>query len=341
MVFTPAGVGYALEFSAIIAVFFLIPYCLDIWWTYKLAQDRDKIVQDMMKSSIKDYISQAKPPGAADNCCEQSEKTIENLFNAVMANLKEPIEGISGFTRGMIAFAVIFILGIATLLILFATSADSQIVNNIISMLGATLAAVVGFYFGGRTTQDAVNQANVNQTKRSTTPTTAKQVTQKQDVVPVLKANGITIGKTSINENGAWLPASDVDIFGYWNTYGKDSLEMHMAATSEAMYSLYCNLESSIPQGPFEVYIEPTVINQKDFETRPLINGRQNYIQMIPHPKHITWYVKDFAWFPHNEKWREPGDYILVIKKGYLKQGHADGTIPTWTNFEEFKIKLV
>jgi len=340
MVFTSTGVEFALWFSILIALFFLIPYCLDVWWTYKLAQERDKIVQDMMKSSIQEYISQTKRPGASDNCCEQSEKTIENLFNAVMANLKEPIEGISGFTRGMIAFAVILILGIATLLILFATSADAQIVNNIISMLGATLAAVVGFYFGGRTTQEAVNQANVNQTKKSTTPATAKQATQKQDVAPVLKANGIAIGRTSAFENGAWLPRSDVDIFGNWGTYGKDSLEMQMNPPSKAKYSLYCNIESSIPYGQFEVYIEPMVVHPKNFETRPLINGRQTFIQMIPHPKQNTWYVKDFPWFPHYDNWTEPGDYTLVIKKGYLKHGHADGAMPIWTGTEEFKITL-
>ncbi|MGD0535526.1 MAG: hypothetical protein ABR999_08850 [Methanoregula sp.] len=340
MVFTPTGVGYALEFSAIIAAFFLFPYCLDIWWTYKLAQERDKIVQDMMKSSIKEYISQAKPPSAADNCCEQSEKTIENLFNAVMANLKEPIEGISGFTRGMIAFAVIFILGIATLLILFATSADSQIVNNIISMLGATLAAVVGFYFGGKTTQDAVNQANVNQTKRSATPATAKQVTQKQDVGPALKTSGIEIGKTSVFENGVWLIQNDLDIFGNWDTNGKNLLETQMDPTSKATYSLYCAIESSIPYGQFEVYIEPMVVHPNGSETRPLINGRQTFIQMIPHPKQNTVYVKDFAWFPQYDNWRQPGEYVLVIRRGYLKYGHANGTMPIWTGSEEFKITL-
>jgi len=339
MVFTSTGLWYAFWFSILIAVFLLIPYCLDVWWTYKLAQERDKIVQDMMKSSIQEYISRVKNPHA-DSCCEQVEKTIESLFDAVMANLKEPIEGISGFTRGMIAFAVILILGIATMLILFATSGDPQLVNNIISMLGATLAAVVGFYFGGRTTQEAVNQANKNQQQTDTTRSQAKQVTQKQDIVPVLKVNGIKIGKTAVFENGVgWIPNNEVDIFGYWDTYGKDSLEMHMASASETKYSLYCNIESSIPYGQFDVYVEPSVINQKDFETRPLINGRQNFIQMIPHPKHNTWYVKDFAWF-NNENWRAPGEYILVLKKGYLKQGHANGTIPIWMESEEFKITL-
>jgi hypothetical protein len=340
MAFTSLGLWYALLFSILIALFFLIPYCLDIWWTYRLAQERDKIVHEIMTSSLQNYASLTKPSGAADNCCEQSEKTIENLFNAVMANLKEPIEGISGFTRGMIAFTVIFILGIATLLVLFATSADNQIVNNIISMLGATLAAVVGFYFGGRSTQEAVNQATANQTKKSTTSTTTKQGTQKQDVVPVLKTNGITIGKTSVFENGAWLTKNEVDIFGNWGTYGKDGLEKQMDPPSKTRYSLYCNIESTVPYGQFEVYIEPKVVNQNDFETRFLIEGRQNFIQMIPHPKQNTWYVKDFPWFPY-ENWVKPGEYLLVIRKGYLKHGHAVGTMPNWAeDTEEFKITL-
>ena len=341
MTYTSAGLWYAFWFSILIAAFFLIPYCIDIIWTYKLAQERDKIVHDLMTSSIREYIAQAKPAGTADNCCEQPEKTIETLFNAVMANLKEPIEGISGFTRGMIAFTVILILGIATLLVLFATSADSQIVNNIISMLGATLAAVVGFYFGGRTTQDAVTQVTANETaKKSAATATTKTAAQKQDTSPQLKVNGITIGKTSVRENGAWLPVCDVDIFGYWGTYGKDSLELQMDPPTKAQYSLYCNIGSSIPHGQYDVYIEPRVVSPKDFETRPLINGRQIYIQMIPHPKQNTWYVKDFPWFPTYDNWAEPGEYTLSIRKGYLKHGHADGIEPTWIGTEELKITL-
>jgi len=59
---------------------------------------------------------------------------------------------------------------------------------------------------------------------------------------------------------------------------------------------------------------------------------------MIPHPKQNTWYVKDFPWFPY-ENWTEPGEYILVIRKGYLKHGHTIGTMPKWTDStDEFKI---
>jgi len=337
MTFTSEGLWYAFWFSVVVALFFLIPYCIDLWWTYKLASERDKIVQEMMKSSIDGYLSKVKGPDG-DASCDQAAKTIEGLFDSVMANLKEPIEGLSGFTRGMIAFAVILILGIATLLILFATSANSEVVNNVISMLGATLAAVVGFYFGGRTTQDAMNSAKMNTQDSGPALSPKKEVTPTGATVPVLKVNGIKIGKTAVFENGAWIPKPDVDIYDYWDTIGKTSLELSMASDSE--YSLYCNIESSIPDGQYEIFAEPTLVSQKDSETRPFIEGRQNFIRMLSRPKHNTWYVKDFAWFPKYKNLREPGDYLVVIKKGYLKSGHPVGAIPIWTGTEEFKITL-
>ncbi|MGA2917426.1 MAG: hypothetical protein ABSE13_02675 [Methanoregula sp.] len=337
MTFTSEGLWYAFWFTVVVALFFLIPYCIDLWWTYTLAAERDKIVHEMMKSSMDGYLSKVKGPDG-DGSGDQAAKTIEGLFDAVMANLKEPIEGLSGFTRGMIAFAVILILAIATMLILFATSADSQVVNNIISMLGATLAAVVGFYFGGRTTQDAMNSAKMNTQDPGPAPSLNKEVTPTGAAAPVLKVNGIKIGKTAVFENGAWIPKPDVDIYGYWDTLGKTSLELSM--DPETQYSLYCNIESSIPDGQYEIYTEPTLVSQKDSETRPFIDGRQNFIRMLSHPKHNTWYVKDFAWFPKYKNLRDPGDYLVVIKKGYLKPGHPVGAIPIWTGTEEFRITL-
>ena len=340
MGYTPDGLWYAFWFSVLIVLFLLIPYCLDLWWTYKLEEKRDIMVQDMMKSSIQEYVSRAKSLDA-DKCGEHFESTIKGLFDAVMADFKVPIEGIKGFTRGMIAFAVILIMGISMMLIMFANVGDPQLVNNIISMLAATLAAVVGFYFGGRTSQEAMTVASEKQQPKDTTPPQTKQPTKKQDIEPVLKVNGIKIGKTAVFENGVWISQKDVDIYGYWDTYGKDSLETHMVMDPQTLYSLYCNVESSNPDDQYEIYIEPMLIKQKDFETRPFIDGRQNFVRMFLHPKHKTWYVKDFEWFPKYDNWREPGDYILIIKKGYLKPGHTIGTIPTWAKEpEEFKIKL-
>ena len=38
----------------------------------------------------------------------------------------------------------------AVIMLLIAENGDPQLANSLMSMLGTTLAAVVGFYFGGR-----------------------------------------------------------------------------------------------------------------------------------------------------------------------------------------------
>ena len=64
--------------------------------------------------------------------------------------MKQPVEGITGFNRGMISFGILFVLSIAVVLIFVANNGDPQLANTIMSMMGTTLAAVVGFYFGGK-----------------------------------------------------------------------------------------------------------------------------------------------------------------------------------------------
>jgi type IV secretory pathway VirB3-like protein len=53
------------------------------------------------------------------------------------------------------ALSVILILGIAIfhMLVQDAPSEDSQIISNVLSMLGRLLAAITGFYFGGRSVE--------------------------------------------------------------------------------------------------------------------------------------------------------------------------------------------
>jgi hypothetical protein len=59
--------------------------------------------------------------------------------------------GISGMSQSLMAFAVIIILGIAMFhLLAYCKDPDSRkIISNVLSMLGATLASITGFYFGG------------------------------------------------------------------------------------------------------------------------------------------------------------------------------------------------
>ncbi|MGA9754211.1 MAG: hypothetical protein WBV23_03625 [Desulfobaccales bacterium] len=64
--------------------------------------------------------------------------------------------GIAGMSRSLMAFAVIIILGIAMFhLLTFCKDQESmKIISNVLSMLGATLASITGFYFGGRSAEE-------------------------------------------------------------------------------------------------------------------------------------------------------------------------------------------
>lgn len=66
--------------------------------------------------------------------------------------------------------SVIIVLGIATLHILVKgcpVADDSQIVNNVLSMLAGLLAAVTGFYFGGRAAEKKAKEGIARQTSLS------------------------------------------------------------------------------------------------------------------------------------------------------------------------------
>jgi len=62
------------------------------------------------------------------------------------------LRGISGFRRAIIALTVILILGISVfhLLVNNTDSNSKAVINNILSMLSGLVAAIAGFYFGGR-----------------------------------------------------------------------------------------------------------------------------------------------------------------------------------------------
>ena len=67
----------------------------------------------------------------------------------------KPPPGIPGLARATMALTVIVILGISIVHILVkgGSGIDSQIINNILSMLAGLLAAITGFYFGGKTSE--------------------------------------------------------------------------------------------------------------------------------------------------------------------------------------------
>jgi Na+/H+-translocating membrane pyrophosphatase len=69
--------------------------------------------------------------------------------------------GITGLARATMALTVIMILAVAVIHVLveYCQKDNSQIVGNILSMLGGLLAAITGFYFGGRTAAEATEKA--------------------------------------------------------------------------------------------------------------------------------------------------------------------------------------
>jgi hypothetical protein len=74
--------------------------------------------------------------------------------------ISKPPPGISGLSRASMALTVIMVLAVAMvhILVVGCGTNDSQVVNNILSMLSGLLAAITGFYFGGRSTEKATEQ---------------------------------------------------------------------------------------------------------------------------------------------------------------------------------------
>jgi uncharacterized membrane protein len=81
--------------------------------------------------------------------------------NLTLSELKELLKearrapgGIQGMSRASMALSAILILGIAVFhLLVNGSESDSQIISNVLSLLGGLLAAITGFYFGGRTVE--------------------------------------------------------------------------------------------------------------------------------------------------------------------------------------------
>jgi hypothetical protein len=340
MVFTTDGFMYALIFSFFILLFMLAPYIIELKYAYDLARKRDEQAKELLEHSITNFIASSK----LNNCSltdEQLDKFYEKVFAPIQDTLRPPVTGVAGSTRGIIAFAIIFTIGITTMLVMFAKEGDPQLVNNIISMLAATLATIVGFYFGGRTVQEAT-QAEKAKTQQSgkqppsvtqSPPATERMIPETPD----LKVRGIKVGALSKTEGGGVTPITDVNIFEFWDTYDKKEFEYSMDPKTE--YSLYCCVESSIPEGRYNIYIEPVL--KKGFESILFLKGlRDAYRAMTPHEKQNTWYVDSFGWIPEYSNWRKPGKYQVILKIGYLKKGKPLGTPPIWLKEEEFTIIL-
>jgi uncharacterized membrane protein len=127
-----------ITYAVIIVLFAGIPTVLDICLAYKsLNKTRDTLIAKALEKA----------------------SSLEELKEIIKEAGKAP-PGIKGLTRGSIALTVIVVLGIAVFHILTvgvvgsaSQEANSQIINNVLSLLTGLLAAITGFYFGSRTAE--------------------------------------------------------------------------------------------------------------------------------------------------------------------------------------------
>lgn len=138
-----------LVFVVIVALFASIPILLDICLAYWAMNDMRKRMLE--KASLNGL-------------------NIKELREFVEESAKAP-PGIPGLARATMALTVLVVLGVALLEMIAEKppSANSQVVNNVLSMLSGLLAAITGFYFGGRSAQQAAQQAGARMAKSERT----------------------------------------------------------------------------------------------------------------------------------------------------------------------------
>jgi len=115
---------YMWVLAAIAIIPLVLDICLAYWSKYRM---RQVLVNE-----------------AARNQLDQAE------LQEFIKELGKAPPGISGLARTVMALTVIVILGIAVLHLLVQGSENTRIIENVLSMLAGLLAAITGFYFGGR-----------------------------------------------------------------------------------------------------------------------------------------------------------------------------------------------
>lgn len=142
----------ALAIVLIFAFLIGIVYMYELYKAYAQTQeiltaaDKKELVKNLNTAvtAITSTLDKDKKPALS----AEDQKSITDITSLIQSLTDSETTGIIGFTRGQIAISVIFILGVAVILIFFSSSQNSTTLSNVLSMLGATLAAVVGFYFG-------------------------------------------------------------------------------------------------------------------------------------------------------------------------------------------------
>ncbi len=123
-----------LIYVLVVALFASLPEILDICLAYRSQnKTRNLLIEKLIEKASLDKLE------------------LNELKEFIKESGKAP-RGIPGLTRGTMALTVILVLGVAVFHILVkgAPGDDSQIINNVLSMLAGLLAAIAGFYFGGK-----------------------------------------------------------------------------------------------------------------------------------------------------------------------------------------------
>lgn len=134
----------AMPYVIVLMFFAITPVIIDITLAYRSVKKTQKL------------IAKISPFKKDKNTDSQEDKNQANIDLTDWCNfLKSDLKGLTipagtpYLTRGTIALSIIMLVGITTFYLL-VNGDNGQIINNIISMLGSLLSAVVGFYFGGR-----------------------------------------------------------------------------------------------------------------------------------------------------------------------------------------------
>lgn len=151
-------VGYLL----IVASLAVIPITYDIHRSHCF---RDKCIEALGYNPNNKKKIEMEQDNVINN--EQSKLNVSERKYMIEALMRAP-RGVQGLARTIIALTVMVVLGLSIFHIMVFTTnpGNSELVNSILSMLAATLAAITGFYFGGRATKEgaSIAQNDMNKT---------------------------------------------------------------------------------------------------------------------------------------------------------------------------------
>ena len=139
------------------------------------AQAGKPLPQPVILQEFNEYETRHLLTGSLSSILAQNPEISE-----LVKEISKAPPGISGLARATMALTVIMVLGVATIHILVerCETGDSQIVNNVLSMLSGLLAAITGFYFGGRSAEKATEESR--KVPPDAQPNKTKQVNTSQ-----------------------------------------------------------------------------------------------------------------------------------------------------------------